>query len=418
MGWKIKAAICLLLPLAASADPIADRLDAIDQRLTALEAIVSPQPATQPTTAPTTLPATPAREMAEALGLVRGGTIESKLIRTAPKGEIGVNVIGDNVTLRNLAFTDNGGYLVQVNNANTVIDGLEAGSFRDYALYVQGAKNTTVRRMVVVGGSNNESILRLDNVDGFTIEDSTLDYRPVTKRKAVARGFGKGIIFNRVTMYGGSAGTPAVFGLTPMTGFDAGEAYIAGGMLRVSSSPWIVTVDNRPEWEATIRQVVTAGVVDAADILRETLKRVPVKVGGKTIDPAKVDIALTASERVRYLAQRAESTITACTFIDLPIRNSAGGTQRYIDCTISCGPGVEPFSGWNEPTYPNPGFLLPQDVKRPAPVTTFERCSFTVASWSRSQFETFCRANNITLIACTFNGVAVSSSTGNVGGVQ
>jgi hypothetical protein len=333
---------------------------------------------------------------------VKGVTID-----TVTGGPIGIEINADDLLVKDVAFTSPGGYLVQINRDGCVIDGMTAGTFERYAVYVQGAEDTTIRNLKVAGGSTVESIVRLDNVTNFTLEDSTLDYRPVpAPRKACLRGFGKGIRINRVTFFGGGDG---VCGCTAMTGADGGSGYIAGGILRLNRYPWLGTLSNRVEWEAAVVAVVSGGITDQADILRETVKRCPpvmrIKSAFVTLTIDEINVEQTVSERAKYLAQRAESVFTDCQFIDAPIRNSAGGVQRYVNCSFV----GNLFGHWNEPVYPAPAYLLPGDEPRPAPVTIFDGCSF-VSPMTRAAFEAFAKANRMLLNNVTHNGVGVVGS--------
>ena len=77
---------------------------------------------------------------------------------------------------------------------------------------------------------------------------------------------------------------------------------------------------------------------------------------------------------------------------------------------MTANEGVDPFTGWNENVYPPENLLLPKDEKRPYPVTVFERCAFSVTSWSKAKFMDFAAANGIKLVNCVFNGVLIATA--------
>ncbi len=347
-----------------------------------------------------------------ALGVVGNlASIEGRTISTTRGGLKGVEVVGDGVTLRDIKFTDNGGFLVSVAGNDCTIDGMEAGTFFDYALYVGAVRNAVIKNVRIIGGSTNESCIRLAGVDGLTLDNVEVDYT-ASPRKATLRGYGTNITVKNCKFNGHNS----TVGLTPMSYEDGGSGNIAGGKLQVNQAPYDITVYDKAAWMAAVKQSIAEGRREHADILADVLNKVPVRWQNPStgtivnIPVSSVDQGKTVQFRIKGLGQRTEATFSNCQFIDTPIRNSAGGTQRYTGCNFAYGAGVDVFTGWNENVYPPAELALPKDIKRPAPVTVFERCDFTSASWTRKQFIDFAAANNITLLSCGFNGVALETS--------
>ncbi len=355
---------------------------------------------------------TPAPAPSKAIGPVttNGATISDLTIETARWGNnaaIGINPIGSDITIRNIVFTGDGGYLIKVNGPRCKIENVVATTFNAYAVFAEGAKDLVIRNMHVIGGSRNpgggqaESIIRFADCENVVVEDSVFDYRPVppADRKATCRGNIRNGRFARCKFYG------AVVGNTCMTGFDAGEGYIAGGMLRIIREPWIVTLDNAAEWEAAVKQIVSEGVSDQAAILNEAMKRVTMRIKGGVLSPSHVDVERTVKARAERINQRSDVVYEACHF-DAPVRNSAGTAKVFNACTFA----GEVFAGWNEPTYPSARFALPGDVPRPAPQTLLNRCVITSDTVTKAGFEAFCKRENVRVSTCTFNGETLANT--------
>lgn len=334
VSWIAAWAAILLLSGSAFSQTVEQRLTAIEARLDVLEG----RPATQPTT-PATQPVSDAtvitsfsqirgagnyRLVPSDITLTEGFNVPSNVTLDVTGSTIRLNVskwlnifemqsvnnvtivggtyftgrnnciseprLCNNITFRNITLAEDSGFAFKVHGgSNITVDGLKATKFLQYIMFADSyVLNLTLANLNVVGGSKDESTIRVVGVNNLVIRDSKLhsDLNLDGAKKNVAMRLHQGTNFEikNVEVRG-------VVGLGPMAGGDGGQQW--------GTTQWI---GPNGEWGVTRER---ADVTKTMDLRRQALDIKTIKVrisnmrvieGHMTLNPGLIDAVWDGGE--------------------------------------------------------------------------------------------------------------------------
>ncbi len=428
---KLPTLVCFAFSIftrPACADAIADRLDAIEHRLTRIEMVVQVPPTTRPATQPATQPAPAAVPVrADTFAAARAAILNgSKWIQTTgievaadldargaliellpggPNWKPAISLTGDamllnatlktppstfnaagqrtgfykaltamgrSMSLKNVTIAPDAGFCIHVQQGRLAMENVKATTFSEYFVFQNDGTFTSARNCEVKGGSRAESVWRVAGAN-YLIEDCILDNSQ--GGKAVLRGDSPG---DETTPGGIVRRTRIVgqIGPNPLTEDDGGQMFGIDRWRLAEGGVYQLDYTRKPETIAFARQMYLNGataeqiVRAAADKFIDAQQLAKVVKGKTRLSDA--DIKLTLDYRAKEVGRQSRFLIEDCEIIsDLRLNARATGTIRNTSITSS--ETTTPLSGNSQPTYPYPtDRVIVGGEQKPPPDVTFD----------------------------------------------